>query len=84
MEHEGAMRRTERHRTNAAGRDFVVGDVHGHFATLERALERVGFERTRDRLFSVGDLVDRGPESERALAWIRERFDAVVMGNHEQ
>ena len=45
---------------NADGRDFVVGDLHGMYAVLERALESVGFAPDRDRLFSVGDLIDPG------------------------
>ena len=67
------------------GRDLVVGDIHGHFATLERALDALDFDAARDRLFSVGDLIDRGPESERAVEWLEsERITAAVRGNHEQ
>ena len=66
------------------GRDWVVGDVHGCFQTLRQALLEVDFEHGRDRLFSVGDLIDRGPNSIEALTWLEaERFEAVVMGNHE-
>ena len=68
----------------AAGKDWVVGDVHGCFETLRRALLAIDFEYGRDRLFSVGDLIDRGPNSIEALAWLEgERFAAAVMGNHE-
>ena len=52
---------------NAHGRDFVVGDVHGCFRTLERALTELQFDPTRDRLFGVGDLVARGPHSLEAV-----------------
>ena len=66
------------------GRDWVVGDVHGCFETLRKALRAIDFEYGRDRLFSVGDLIDRGPNSSEALEWLEgERFEAVVMGNHE-
>ena len=66
------------------GRDWVVGDVHGCFNTLREALRAIDFEHGRDRLFSVGDLIDRGPNSIEALEWLaRERFEAVVMGDHE-
>lgn len=40
---------------NIHGRDFVVGDIHGHFTRLEAALQQVDFDRSVDRLFSVGD-----------------------------
>ena len=70
---------------NEAGRDFVAGDVHGCFRRLERALQAVRFEPRRDRLFSVGDLINRGPASMEALAWLTEgRIHAAVRGNHEQ
>ncbi len=73
---------------NAGGRDFVVGDIHGHFPTLRRALAELEVGAA-DRLLSVGDLVDRGPSSEEALDWMTGdgmdwRFDLVLRGNHEQ
>ena len=69
---------------NQAGRDLVVGDVHGCFRTLERALSELAFDPSSDRLFGVGDLVNRGPHSEDALPWLESRFHAVTMGNHER
>ncbi|KVO11733.1 metallophosphoesterase [Burkholderia ubonensis] len=68
---------------NKDGRDFAVGDIHGHFTRLEKALERIGFDRARDRLFSVGDLVDRGPESDQVLQYLDEPWFHAVRGNHE-
>lgn len=68
---------------NTRGRDFVVGDLHGHRALLDRELERLGFDPTRDRLFSVGDLIDRGPDSFGTAALIREPWFHAVLGNHE-
>ena len=69
---------------NLRGRDFVVGDVHGCFRTLERALEGLDFDPERDRLFGVGDLVNRGPHSIEALQWLERRFEAVALGNHDR
>jgi serine/threonine protein phosphatase 1 len=69
---------------NDAGRDFVVGDIHGCFDRLRSAMERVGFDKHCDRLFSVGDLVDRGPASIEAIAWLAEPWFHAVRGNHEQ
>lgn len=42
------------------------------------------FDPSHDRLFGVGDLVERGPHSAEALEWIERRFEAVVLGNHER
>lgn len=68
---------------NKLGRDLIVGDIHGHFTRLQAALDAVGFDPARDRLFSVGDLVDRGPESDQALDWLARPWFAAVAGNHE-
>lgn len=68
---------------NTLGRDLIVGDVHGCFTRLQAALDAVGFNPARDRLFSVGDLVDRGPESDQALAWLARPWFHAVSGNHE-
>jgi len=69
---------------NEFGRDLVVGDVHGMFAHLERLLDKLGFDPAADRLFSVGDLVDRGPDSAAALQWLAHPWFHVCRGNHEQ
>ena len=69
---------------NTAGRDLLVGDIHGHFSKLQAALDAVGFDPSAgDRLFSVGDLVDRGPESMLALEWVHRPWFHAVAGNHE-
>lgn len=69
---------------NTAGRDFVVADIHGHFADLERELAARRFDPARDRLVAVGDLVDRGPQSARALEFLAKSWFFSVRGNHEQ
>ena len=79
------MKAVVRIERNEAGRDFVAGDIHGCYRTLERALEAVRFDPRRDRLFSVGDLINRGPASMEALAWLTDgRMHASVRGNHEE
>lgn len=80
MSHQPPFLRLPR---NHLGRDFVIGDIHGHFSRVERELERIGFRPTRDRLICVGDLVDRGPESERAADWLGYDWFFAVMGNHD-
>lgn len=77
------MSLVKRFERNTTGRDLAVGDIHGHFTRLEAALASIGFDESRDRLFSVGDLVDRGPESHLALDWIGNPWFHAVQGNHE-
>ena len=70
---------------NLAGRDLVIGDIHGCFSKARAALDAVGFDPDGgDRLFSVGDLVDRGPESADVLEWLAQPWFFPVMGNHDQ
>lgn len=69
---------------NTVGRDFVVGDIHGEFGLVAKGLVRVGFNPRQDRLFCVGDLIDRGPFSLSVLEFLREPWVYAVRGNHEQ
>ncbi len=72
-----------RHPANTRGRDFFVGDLHGEYDRLMTALEDVAFDARHDRLFSVGDLIDRGPRSRECLALALESWFFGVRGNHE-
>jgi len=74
----------KRFEKNNKGRDFIVGDIHGCFTKLSAALNSIGFDPDGgDRLFSVGDLVDRGPESLEALNFLSLDYVHAVAGNHE-
>lgn len=77
------MGSVQRFSMNTAGRDFVVGDIHGCFTELCREMDRVCFNPKVDRIFSVGDLVDRGPESIDVEDWLRQKWFHAVRGNHE-
>lgn len=68
---------------NSRGRDLVVGDLHGHRRLFEQALDRLSFDPSCDRVLSVGDLIDRGPESLATLALLEEPWFHAVLGNHE-
>lgn len=73
----------QRHSENTEGRDFFVGDIHGQYRLLMEALRKVDFDRKRDRLFSVGDLIDRGSDSFKCLSLAFEPWFYGVRGNHE-
>ena len=69
---------------NQNGCDYIVGDLHGCFNDFREMLKRIGFDKTRDRMFSVGDLCDRGPDSVGCLSLMYEPWFHAVRGNHEQ
>ncbi len=70
--------------SNQQGRDFIVGDIHGMFSAFDTLLNKVKFNPEVDRVISVGDLVDRGPESHRVMEYIEQPWFFSIMGNHEQ
>lgn len=75
--------RVKRFAANTAGRDFAVGDIHGYFTRLQRALDTLGFDPEKDRLFSAGDLIDRGPDCRDVLEWLAKPWFHAVRGNHD-
>ncbi|NJK89211.1 MAG: symmetrical bis(5'-nucleosyl)-tetraphosphatase [Myxococcales bacterium] len=62
---------------------YVVGDIQGCHAALERLLEKLSFSPTEDRLWLCGDLVNRGPDNVSVLRFARAIGASVVLGNHD-
>lgn len=64
---------------------YAVGDLQGCLDPLKCLLDRVAFDPARDRLWLVGDLVNRGPKSLETLRFLFAMRDSVtcVLGNHD-
>ena len=69
--------------SNTNGRDFIAGDLHGCYDLFEAELEKVSFDPACDRVISVGDLIDRGPNSLACLRLLKQPWFHAVRGNHE-
>lgn len=65
--------------------NYLVGDVQGCCDALQRLLDAVGFSPSRDKVWLLGDLVNRGPQSLATLRFLRGLGDAAIclLGNHD-
>jgi len=68
---------------NTKGRDIIAGDIHGCVDLLMQELERANFDPSVDRLYCLGDLVDRGPKSLQTLCLLKHPWFKSLRSNHE-
>ncbi len=69
---------------NVHGTDYFVGDIHGEYTILLDSLKSIDFDFDSDRLFSTGDVIDRGENSFKCLQLSNEKWFYPIIGNHEQ
>lgn len=63
---------------------YVIGDIQGCFNSFQQLLDKIAFS-AKDRLWLVGDLINRGPSSVQVLRWLMQHQTQVVavLGNHD-
>ena len=79
----GPRMMVERAPARADARRVFVGDIQGCRRELEQLLVDLDFRPGIDRLYPVGDLVNRGPDSLGTLRLLRELDARPVLGNHD-
>jgi len=64
---------------------YAIGDLQGCYQKFVELTELIGFNASRDKLWLVGDIVNRGPDSLSILRALMKLDDAVLMvlGNHD-
>lgn len=77
------MPKFKSYKKNQFGRDFICSDIHGHFYLLDEKLAEVNFDTERDRLFCLGDLIDRSEDSVNVLDYLKCPWFYSILGNHE-
>ena len=64
---------------------YLIGDVQGCNSALQRLLDQISFSASRDTLYLLGDLVNRGPDSAGVLRRLMAYGDSAqcLLGNHD-
>ncbi|AIT09161.1 diadenosine tetraphosphatase [Candidatus Francisella endociliophora] len=64
---------------------YVIGDIQGCYDELLQLLQKISFDKRKDKLIFAGDIINKGPKSLETINFIMSLGDAAetVLGNHE-
>ena len=65
--------------------DYAIGDIQGCYNSFKLLLEKIKFDKNQDTLWLAGDIINRGPDSDKMLNWAYENQNHIklVLGNHD-
>lgn len=64
-------------------RHLIVGDIHGLYSALLKLLDQANYDPASDIVYTVGDMIDRGPRSVDVVEFFRGERRYAIKGNHE-
>lgn len=64
-------------------RHLIIGDLHGRYDELMRLLDKANYDPAKDIIYSVGDIIDRGPCSWEIIEFFEGERRYAIKGNHE-
>lgn len=65
---------------------YAISDIHGCYSMFLKMLKKIRFDETKDTLYIIGDILDRGPEVPQIVRWVweHESYHVIMLkGNHE-
>lgn len=64
---------------------YAIGDLHGCDREFKKLLEKIEFNHAEDKLYLVGDLINRGPKSAKVMDYLLKYPESIlpVLGNHD-
>ena len=64
---------------------YAIGDIQGCYQSFIKLLKLINFEPINDQLWLAGDMINRGPDSLKVMAYILKNQSAIkcVLGNHD-
>ncbi|MGE3464416.1 MAG: metallophosphoesterase, partial [Pseudomonadales bacterium] len=57
---------------------YAIGDIQGCYEEFATLLDRIDFRSDRDRLWLVGDLINRGPDNVSVIRRVMKMGDAAI------
>lgn len=64
-------------------RHIIIGDIHGEYDCLMRTLDTINYDPAKDIIYTVGDMIDRGPKSYEVVEFFLQPRCYSIRGNHE-
>ena len=66
---------------------YLISDIHGNYSDFQQILKKIAFDKEKDNLIIMGDVIDRGPDGIKLIEYIKPFLEnnsiELLLGNHE-